>query len=41
MEVPCNPEYIVFDYEKCDACGICVTACPYDAITMFVPKTGN
>jgi ferredoxin len=38
MEVPCNPEYIVFDYEKCDSCGLCVASCPHEAIFWVVPK---
>jgi formate hydrogenlyase subunit 6/NADH:ubiquinone oxidoreductase subunit I len=41
MEVPCNPEYMVFDYEKCDTCGLCVTACPHEALFWVVPGSGR
>ncbi|HPB25216.1 MAG TPA: 4Fe-4S binding protein [Bacteroidales bacterium] len=33
MDVPCVPETYFFDYEKCDACGICIEKCPYNAIS--------
>jgi Na+-translocating ferredoxin:NAD+ oxidoreductase subunit B len=36
MEVPCNPEILIFDYSRCDACGACVSACPREAL-YWVP----
>jgi ferredoxin len=41
MEVPCSPEYIVFDYDLCDRCGLCISSCPYGAISWFIPKTND
>lgn len=38
MEVPCNPEYIVFNYELCDSCGLCISSCPHGAIYWHKPK---
>jgi hypothetical protein len=38
MEVPCSPEYIVFDYDTCDSCGHCITSCQHKALYWVVPK---
>ena len=38
MDVPCNPDYLVFDYERCDGCGICLVSCPHQAIRWVTPK---
>ncbi len=35
MKVPCNPNNIVFIYEQCDACGLCISECPNNAIYWF------
>jgi Pyruvate/2-oxoacid:ferredoxin oxidoreductase delta subunit len=32
MKVPCDPLNYVFCYEKCDSCGLCVSACKSEAI---------
>ncbi len=34
MEVPCNTDNYVFDYKKCDSCGLCVLECDQNAISM-------
>ena len=40
IEVPCNPDHNVFCYEKCDSCGLCVSACSENAINWFkIPVT--
>ena len=33
----CDPEYYMFVYDRCDACGICVEECPHQAIYWFEP----
>jgi ferredoxin len=33
MKVPCNRENYVFCYEKCDSCGLCISACNYEAVS--------
>jgi len=38
MQVPCNPSHYVFSYEKCDACGLCFTACTEHALYWFNSK---
>ncbi len=42
MDVPCNPEKIIFSYEHCDVCGKCISACPSNAIylrdCLILPK---
>ena len=35
MKVPCNPDHYVFCYEHCDACGLCIPACPAEAINWY------
>ena len=30
--VPCRPEYLAFDYKLCNSCGLCISACPNDAL---------
>jgi Pyruvate/2-oxoacid:ferredoxin oxidoreductase delta subunit len=38
MKVPCKPEKIIFDYEHCDSCGLCIDVCPEKAISWFTVK---
>jgi len=38
MEVPCHPKEIIFQYEQCDACGICLKISPENAIAWITPK---
>jgi len=38
MEVPCNPNHLIFHYDKCDSCGKCVDCCEYKAIYWFEIK---
>ena len=35
MKVPCNPDHYVFCYEHCNACGLCIPACPANAINWY------
>lgn len=32
INIPCKPVHYVFDYENCDACGLCMQACSENAI---------
>ena len=32
FDVPCNPDHYIFCYEKCDSCGLCISACSAEAI---------
>ncbi len=34
MPVPCNREIYIFQYERCDSCGHCISACRFDAIHL-------
>lgn len=38
MDVPCNPNHLIFHYNDCDSCGKCVENCEYDAIYWFEVK---
>lgn len=35
IKVPCNPNNYVFCYDKCDSCGLCVSACKSEAIYWY------
>ena len=35
IKAPCNPDHYIFCYEKCSACGFCVSICPVNAINWF------
>jgi ferredoxin len=41
MKVPCKPEGIIFSYDLCDACGLCIDSCPYDAIYWYSLEKGQ
>ena len=38
--VTCKPENLCIEYEKCDSCGACVSACEYGAV-KWVGCTGT
>jgi Fe-S-cluster-containing hydrogenase component 2 len=41
VDWPGSPfELAVVEYDKCIGCGICVAACPWDAITMYSYEEG-
>jgi Pyruvate/2-oxoacid:ferredoxin oxidoreductase delta subunit len=41
VDWPDSPfELAVVEYDKCIGCGICATACPWDAITMYSHDEG-
>ncbi|HPS58631.1 MAG TPA: 4Fe-4S binding protein [Spirochaetota bacterium] len=33
LPVPCQPEYISFDYNRCTSCGLCIQSCQQDAVS--------
>jgi Pyruvate/2-oxoacid:ferredoxin oxidoreductase delta subunit len=35
MEVPCNTDNYIFDYQKCNSCGLCISECDQNAISMI------
>lgn len=38
MEVPCQPEKLIFDHEKCNECGQCIKACSRQALHWHEEK---
>jgi Fe-S-cluster-containing hydrogenase component 2 len=39
--VPCHPGYLIFDYDACDSCGICIDQCPYGAMEWADYETAH